>query len=75
MNETKREMKVRARLTRGLATALQSDVDYICADVDGFDVICMNESIREAKDTVQRITDSLTELEYLLYLVKNKESY
>ena len=75
MNETKREMKVRARLTRGLANALQSDVDYICSDVDGFDVICMNESIREAKDTVQRITDSLTELEYLLYLVKNKESY
>lgn len=75
MNETKREMKVRARLTRGLANALQSDVDYICSDVDAFDVICMNESIREAKDTVQRITDSLTELEYLLYLVKNKESY
>ena len=75
MNETKREMKVRARLTRGLANALQSDIDYICSDVDSFDVICMNESIREAKDTVQRITDSLTELEYLLYLVKNKESY
>lgn len=75
MNETKREMKVRARLTKGLANALISDVQYICSDVDSFDVICMNESIREAKDTVQRITDSLTELEYLLYLVKNKESY
>ncbi len=74
MNETKREMKIRARLTRGLANALQSDVDYICADVDAFDVICMDESLGEARDTVQRIIDSLTELEYLLYLLKNKES-
>lgn len=75
MNETKREMKVRARLTKGLANALQTDIEYICSDINGFDIICMDESIREAKDTVQKIVDSLTELEYLLYLLKNRESY
>lgn len=74
MNETKREMKLRARLMKGLVNALKSDVDYICADVNNFDVICMSESLREARDTTQRMVDSITELEYLLYLLKNDES-
>ena len=74
MNDIKREMKTRARLARGLVTALMSDVDYICSDVDNYDVICMASSIRETHDTVQRLVDNLTELEYLLYLIRREES-
>lgn len=74
MNDIKREMKTRARLAKGLSNALTSDVEYICSDVDSYDVICMDSSIREAKDTLQKLVDNLTELEYLLYLIKREES-
>lgn len=74
MNDIKREMKTRARLAKGLSNALTSDVEYICSDVDSYDVICMDASIREAKDTLQKLVDNLTELEYLLYLIKREES-
>ena len=73
MCDIKREMKVRARLTRGLANALQSDADYIYSDVNNFDVLCMSESLKEAKDTLQKITANIAELEYLLELTR-KES-
>ena len=73
MCDVKREMKVRARLTKGLVNALQSDAEYIYSDVYSFDVICMNESLREAKETIKKITANIAELEYLLELTK-KES-
>ena len=73
MCDIKREMKVRARLTRGLANALQSDADYIYSDVNNFDVLCMSESLKEAKDTLQKITANIAELEYLFELTR-KES-
>ena len=72
MCDIKREMKVRARLTRGLANALQSDADYIYSDVNNFDVLCMSESLKEAKDTLQKITANIAELEYLLELTKKE---
>lgn len=73
MCDIKREMKVRARLTKGLANALQSDAEYIYSDVNNFDVLCMGESLKEAKDTLQKITANIAELEYLLDLTR-KES-
>ena len=73
MCDIKREMKVRARLTKGLANALHSDAEYIYSDVHNFDVLCMNESLREAKETLRRITANIAELEYLLEMTK-KES-
>lgn len=74
MCDIKREMKERARLARGLANALGYDVDYICTDVDNYDLLCMHESIRETKETVQKLMDNITELEYLLYLLKRSDS-
>lgn len=73
MCDIKREMKMRARLTKGLANALQSDADYIYSDVHNFDVLCMSESIREAKETLKKMTANIAELEYLLELTR-KES-
>lgn len=71
MCDIKREMRERASLARGLANALASDVDYIWSDVRAFDVICLGESIREAKDTLKRIGDNISELEQLLEIVKS----
>lgn len=74
MTDIKKEMKDRARMSRGLANALGYDVDYINADIENWDLLCMNESIRETKHTIQQLLDNVTELEYLLYLLKKGES-
>lgn len=73
MNDVKKEMKDRARLARGLVNALKCDVDYIYTDVKNYDIICLDESLREAKDTTQRLIDNFKEIEYLLYLMRQKE--
>lgn len=74
MNDIKRELKERARSARGLVNGLVCDTDYIYTDANNFDLICMGESLREAKETLQKLTDSLKELEYLLYLIKREDS-
>lgn len=75
MTDIKKEMLDRARLSRGLANALGYDVEYIYSDVKTLDFICMTESIRETKETLQRLVDNVTELEYLLYLLKSDDSH
>ena len=70
MTNIKREMKERAWLVRGLVNSLNYDADYIRADVENYDLICMSESIREIKATIQNLIDNVTELEYLLYLLR-----
>lgn len=74
MTDIKKEMKDRARLAKGLANALGYDVEYVSMDVESCDLICMSESIRETKETLQRLTDNITEIEYLMYLLKNSDS-
>lgn len=74
MNELRRGIKTRARLLRGLANVLQVDADYIWSDSNNYEILCLTESIKEAKMTLQQVTDCLTELEYMLYLMKREES-
>ena len=78
VNNIKKKMKTRARLARGLVNALRYDIDYICSDIDTYDVLCMNESIKESikesKNTIEKLIDNITELEYLLYLIKNESN-
>lgn len=73
MSDIKKEMKDRARLARGLVNALKYDVDYVFTDVNSYDVICLEESLRETKDTIQKLVDNITEIEYLLYLMRQNE--
>lgn len=72
MTDIKQEMKDRARLARGLANALGYDTEYVYTDVQNFDLICLDESLRETKDTLQKLMDNVTELEYLVYLIKKE---
>lgn len=74
MNEIKRGIKGRARLLRGLTNVLQVDADYIWSDSSNQEMLCLSESVKEAKMTIQQITDCITELEYMLYLMKREES-
>lgn len=74
MTDIKKEMKDRAWLIRGLVNSLNYDADYIFSDVENCDIICMGESIKDAKSTIQNLIDNVTELEYLLYLLTQPES-
>lgn len=70
MCDIKNEMRERARLVRGLANALSYDAEYVYTDVQNFDMVCLDESLRETKETIQKLTDNITEIEYLLYLLR-----
>lgn len=74
MMDIRKEMRDRARLAKGLANALGYDVEYVSMDVESCDLMCMNESIRETKETLQRLTDNITEIEYLMYLLQKDVS-
>ena len=73
MTEVRRGLKTRARLLRGLVNVLQADADYIWSDSNNYEILCLTESLKEAKTTLQQITDCMTELEYMLYLIKREE--
>ena len=72
--EIKLNMKKRARIASGIINLLRDDIDHIKADTNDFDLICLEESLRDAKDTMRMLTDSITEIEYLLYLVNSGDS-
>lgn len=68
--KTKLEMRNRANVVRGLARVFLDDADYILTDVNDRDWMALNESLTEARHTLERMADNLTELEYMLYLLK-----
>ena len=69
----KTDIRKGARLIRGLTNVLKNDAEFIYSDANGNDLFIIEESIEEAKHTVQRIIDSIEELEYLVYLTKQEK--
>lgn len=67
LDEMKWDIRKRARFTRGLLNLLKDDLDCICIDADTNDLFTIGDSITEAKDTIQKIIDSVMELEYMVY--------
>lgn len=74
MCTVKRIMREHVRNIRGLANALGFDAEYLYSDIENFDLLCLGESIHETKITLQRLVDTITELEYQLYLLKRDEN-
>lgn len=74
MCDIKREMRERVRLARGLANALGYDIEYVFTDIENFDFICLDESIRETKDTIKNLVANIAEIEYLVDLAKKEIS-
>ena len=74
MCDIKKELRDRARLIRGLANALGYDAEYVHTDIENFDLVCLNESMRETGETLQKLSDNLKEIEYLVYLLKKGET-
>ena len=73
-NTSKIEMRKRARMCVGLLNLLKDDVEHLRADAADFDIICLEESLKDARSTLQMLVDNVTEMEYMLYLVKSKGS-
>lgn len=69
---TKLEMRKRARVIAGLVNLLRDDAEQLAADAADFDVLCLEESIKDARTTMQMLVDNVTEMEYMLYLVKSR---
>lgn len=70
----KNDMRKRARACFGLTDLLKEDVVQLRADLQDFDLLCLEESLKDTRSTVQMFMDNLVEIEYMLYLVKAKES-
>lgn len=68
--ELKLLMRGKARLARGLVNLLKDDTEQIYNDVNVFDVISLEESIRDTKRTTQQLLDATIDLEYYLMLAK-----
>lgn len=62
----KNEIKARARLSRGLVNILKDDIDMLNIDADDFNIYTINESIKEARDTLNDMMVNLDELEYVI---------
>lgn len=62
----KNEIKDRARLSRGLVNILKDDIDMLNIDADDFNIYTINESIKEARDTLNDMMANLDELEYVI---------
>ena len=74
MCDIKKEMRERARLAKGLVNALKYDAEYIFTDVKNFDFVCLDESLRETKDTIKNLVANIAEIEYLVNLARKEVS-
>ena len=64
------EVKARARLTRGLLSILKDDIDMLNTDADNLNLINIEESITETKNTLCDIMDNINEIEYAVASLK-----
>lgn len=68
------ELRTRARKLKGLMNLLADDIYHLNADAEVYDLMCLVESIHDAKETLQMFTDGIVELEYALYLASQRQS-
>lgn len=73
-NSTKKDIRSKSRLARGLVEVLQYDTDNLVSDSNECHIDELIETLLDTKETLQNLTDIMTEIEYLLYLHKFKES-
>lgn len=72
--KTKRELQNKARLACGLADILKYDAENLVMELNELYEDYFIEAICDTKETMQNFVDTITEMEYLLYLERLKES-
>lgn len=75
--KTKINVRAKVRLLRGLTNILKDDIERIQRDAEDYDIVSLQESVRDASHTLQWLLDNAVELDYELYLHKrnNQEQY
>lgn len=68
------EIRTKARKLKGLMNLLADDIYHLNADAEDYDLMCLPETIKDVKETLQMFTDGIVELEYALYLSTQKRS-
>lgn len=71
---TKKNLRNKARLICGLVNILQYDSENIMNDTSSYDYDQLINTLQDTKVTTQNLLDTITEIEYLLYLDRLKES-
>lgn len=71
--KTKRELQNKARLACRLADILKYDAENLVMELNELYEDYFIEAIRDTKETMQNFVDTITEMEYLLYLERLKE--
>lgn len=72
--KSKQEIRNKARLTYCLVDILEYDIENLKNDTNECNPDDLIITLQEAKETLQNITDLITEIEYVLYLEKHEES-
>lgn len=73
-NETKQEIRGKARIAHGLADVLRYDTGNIVSDANECHMDILIDTVLDTKQTLQNLVDLIAEIEYILYLEIYKES-
>lgn len=68
--DIKQDLKKRARVAAGVVTLLSDDVDLLRSYANDFDILCLEESLKDTRATLQMLCDNITEMEYMIYMFK-----
>ena len=69
---TKRKIIEKARLSYGLTHILRDCVDDLRIHANSCELDKLDEAVDDTKETLQKLTDIVTELEYILYLYNSR---
>lgn len=70
--ELKKQLRDKAQFAYGLLNALKCDIDNLRKDVNDYDLVKIEESIRNTNETLQKLTLLIEELDYIFKLDKIK---
>lgn len=73
-NKMRTIIRNKARLACGLANILEYDINNLMNDANECYLDELFETVQATKETLQNLVDTITEIEYALYLDKVKES-
>jgi len=73
-SELRLKMKKHSRVSRGLHNILRDDLELIRMDIEDYNLLSLDDSIKEVRDTLRRLNDCIEALEYVLYLASQRES-
>lgn len=73
-HKTKSEIRSKAKLAYGLLNILKYDIDNLRIDMNECDIDALSRTLQETTQTLENLTDVISEIEYVLFVYGMKES-